>query len=124
MTELGEYTSDNLIAGDMSLVTQQETVVSGQNVVRGTVMGQITASGKISIVNSANSDGTENPYCVMAEDVDASLADDVGITYQTGQFNENALVFGGADTIATHRAAMRQLNMHGMPSMDVAGTLS
>jgi len=123
MTELGERAHDNLLA-EGPYVTQAETVVSGQNVVRGTVMGVITSSGKLSICDSNNSDGTENPWSVMAEDVDASGGDAVGITYQTGAFNQEALTFGSIDTIETHRAAMRQLNMHGVGSESVLGTIT
>jgi len=111
----------NLLAGDSNIVTQPETILTGQDVVEGTVMGKITASGKLVIVNSANSDGSENPYAIMAQDTDASAADVVAITYHAGQFNENELVFGGTDTIVTHRTAMRLLAMHAKPSVLTTG---
>ena len=56
MTELGERTYDNLLA-EGPYVTQPEIILSGQNVVRGSVMGRVTASGKLKIVDSGNSDG-------------------------------------------------------------------
>lgn len=124
MTELGEFTHDNLIAGDFPLVTQDETVLSGESVVRGELMGKITASAKLKPCDSTASDGSEAPYAIMAEDVDASAADAAGITYHSGQFNQDAVTFGGTDTAATHRAAMRALGLHLMPSENVTGTIS
>ena len=123
MTELGERTYDNLLA-EGPYVTQPEIILSGQNVVRGSVMGRVTASGKLKIVDSGNSDGSESPWSVMAEDVDASAADVEGITYHTGSFNKEALAFGSIDTFSTHMVAMRQLNMHGVGSASVLGTIS
>lgn len=123
MTELGERVHDKLIAGDYPLITQEETIVSGQNVVRGTLMGKITASSKLSICDSGNTDGTENPYSIMSEDVDASAADKKGITYHTGDFNERGITFGGTDTPDTHRTAMRALQMHMHRSVSVDGAI-
>lgn len=68
-------------------------------------------SGKFKVVNSANVDGSENPYAVLAEDVDATSADKVVTGYLSGDFNEAKLVFGGSDTIATHEDKLRALGI-------------
>lgn len=57
----------------------------------------------------------------MAEDTDASAGDLEAITYHTGIFNKNALIFGGSDTFDTHKVALRELNIHGKGSIDTNG---
>jgi hypothetical protein len=108
-----EFTYDNLIAGDFPRETVEVTLLSGANLVRGTVLGRITASGKVVAVDTGgDDDGRRSPYAVLAEDVDASAGDKVGPAYLSGDFNEDELVFGGSDTKETHRAAMRDLNLY------------
>ncbi len=107
------YTPDNLIAGDYPLVTGEVTIASGQNLQRGAVLGRITTSGECVLVDSAATDGSENPVGVLAEDCDASAAAKSHVPYYlAGEFNESALIFGGSDTAATHRDALRALNIY------------
>jgi hypothetical protein len=71
-----------------------------------------TGTGKAKIVNSANVDGSARPEGVLLEDCDAS-AGDLGSGYAvTGEYNEDALIFGGSDTKETHRAALRDMGIH------------
>lgn len=53
------------------------TLVSGQNLAAGTVLGKITASGKFAIYDNAASDGTQAAAGVLCADTDASAADTV-----------------------------------------------
>jgi hypothetical protein len=111
MTET--YTPDKLLAGDYPAVTDIVTILEGENLVRGACLGKITASGKHVIVNSAGADdGRRAPVAILAEDCDASEGDAQALVYLSGAFNESAVVFGGADTVATHRAALRDLNIY------------
>lgn len=105
------YTPDKLIAGDYPIVTDIVTIDTGV-LVRGTCLGKITATGKYVIVNDANADGSQAPVCILAEDVDATSADVNALVYLSGAFNESAVIFGGDDTAATHRAALRDLNIY------------
>ena len=104
---------DNLFAGQVQkAVGGTETIVGdGSTLKRGTVLGLITASGKLCKVNSANSDGSQTPYAVLAEDVAATAGGVFGAVYYSGEFDVNSLVFGGTDTYATHRVAARKLAM-------------
>ena len=104
---------DNLFAGQVqSAVGGTETITgAGVTLKRGTVLGMITASSKLCIVNSANADGSQTPYAVLAEDVVTSAGGVYGAVYYTGEFDVNSLVFGGTDTYATHRVAARKLGM-------------
>lgn len=110
--EIGSHTFDNLISGCVE-VTDPATLVSGAgNLKRGSVLGKITASGKLTLVNSAGTDdGRRTPYAVLLEDTDATSADKAAPVALAGVFNGAALIFGGSDTLATHRAALRDVGI-------------
>lgn len=113
---LGNFTPDNLFAGGIQpVVTGIETVLTGQGTLaRGTVLGKVVASSKCVIVNSATQGATPGSgivYAVLAETVDTAAGDVVAPVYYTGEFNENALVFGGSDTANTHRTAARNVGI-------------
>jgi hypothetical protein len=55
------------------------TVISGQNLATGTVIGIITASGKVTQLAPAANDGSQNAAGVLLLDVDASAADKGGV---------------------------------------------
>ena len=56
----GTYTPDGLIAGNSELlVSRKVTVISGQNLARGAVLGKITASGKYVAYSNGAADGSE-----------------------------------------------------------------
>src|SRR5690606_7977888 len=104
------FTPDNHFAGTQvqPVVADEVVIASGSGVVvRGTVLGIVTATGKYKPVDSSKSDGTENPVAVLAETVDATSADAVAPGYFTGEYNSRALVFGGTDTAADHIDAAR-----------------
>jgi hypothetical protein len=111
-TVTGTQTPDNLVLGGYPLVTYDETIISGQDVVRGTVMGRITASGKLTACDHTASDGSQTPYAVMAEDCDASTADTNCGAYVAGYFVEGSLTFGGTSDIDDLKVAMRGANLY------------
>lgn len=76
-------------------------------------------NGEYSICNSTAVDGTQHPVCVAAEGMDASLAARNVSVYITGVFIDTSLVFGGSDTIAVHKDALRALNIYVQPIMPV-----
>jgi hypothetical protein len=103
---------DNLFAGSFPVETETAVLLSGQNVTRGTVLGKVTASGKLVIVNSAGTDdGRRAPYAIAAESVDATSGDKNILVYLSGTFNQSSMTFGGSDTIATHKDALRNLSI-------------
>lgn len=107
------FTPDKLLASDYPAVTDVVTILSGEVLARGTVLGKITAGGKHVIVNSAGTDdGRRAPVAILAEDCDATGGDKQAIVFLSGAFNEGACVFGGTDTADTHRAALRDLNIY------------
>lgn len=80
------------------------TVVSGQGkLTRGTALA-IDANGKMAILGTAST--TAN--CVLAEDVDATSADALGVAYRAGHFNTNALIVKSGYTLtAADKEAFR-----------------
>lgn len=112
MPTLDTFERDNLFAGGVQpVVTDGITIKLGENLTRGTVLGVVTASGEAVAVDSAATDGSEVPYAILQEDVDASSAAAPGSIYLTGEFNESALTFGGTDTADTHRKKLREIGI-------------
>lgn len=112
----------NLRAGDFPVVTESMVILTGEVITEGTVLGKITASGKGVIVNSAGTDdGRRTAYAVLLQDVDATSADVTAPVALCGEFNENKLIFGGTDTVETHRATLRGLSIYPKKYVDVDG---
>ncbi|MCY9511874.1 head decoration protein [Paenibacillus larvae] len=110
MTEKYEMQYDNLIAGGVSpVVSKGETVKAGGAYLRGTVLGRIAEDGKLVPVDSSKTDGSEKPFAVLAETVDATKEDKAVAVYFTGEFNKDALIFGGSDTLDQHEVALREI---------------
>jgi hypothetical protein len=106
------YTPDQLVAGDYPLVTRTVTVLSGQNIQRGALLGRITASGKYILSLAAAGDGSQTPVAIAADNVNASAGDALTGVYETGEFNEAAVIFGTGHTAASTRAALTARGIH------------
>jgi hypothetical protein len=112
---------DNLIAGMVQPVVTQSVIVeqaAGAVYTRGTVLARtgFATDGTwiCKIVNSgATPEAEKVPVAVLADvEVDASTAQRRATAYTSGEFNRKALKFGGADTIATHEAAMNNAKLY------------
>ena len=99
-------TDPQIIAGG-TYTTRVVTIVSGQDLEVGAVLGKITASGKYTLSLSASSDGSQTPDLVLAQDCDASGGDKQALCYETGQIVASALTLGASHTIASIREGMR-----------------
>lgn len=100
------YNPDRLHAGDHPIRTLDVTIVSGQNLKRGAVLGVITASGKYTLSASAAVDGSEDPVAILAEDCDASGGDKTAVVYVAGDFNADRLTLGDGHTVDSVRSAL------------------
>jgi len=106
------FSPDNVIAGDFPLVTDQVTLLSGENLSRGSVLGKVTASGKYKLCDVLASDGSEAPKVVLVNDTDASGGDAANTpVYLTGEFNQNAIGLGGTTSAAAVKDALRDLSI-------------
>lgn len=106
------YIPDQLIAGDHKLVTNSVTILAGQVLQRGAVLGQITASGKYILALSAAADGSQNPVAIAADYIDATAGDVNGGIYLAGEFNSAAITLGAGITLAAATAALRPLAIY------------
>ena len=107
-----EKTYDDLFASEFRRGTDQVTILTGQGtLVKGSVLGKITATGKYKLVDDAAVDGSEDPKNVLSVETDTSGGDVINTVYTTGDFNENKLVFGGDDTADDHREAMHDRSL-------------
>ncbi|MCP4936102.1 MAG: head decoration protein [bacterium] len=95
----------DLLVNDYPVQTQPATIASGQTLIRGAVMGRVTADDKYKLAAAAAGDGSENPQSVLAVDVDASGGDVEASVYVSGGFDAAKLNFGvGIDAAATEKA--------------------
>lgn len=98
------------------------TLLGGQQLIQGSVLGRITASGLLVLSDPAAGDGSEVPMAILCEDVSTYAAD--GVTpYDTpvsvavhGAFNPTALTFGPTvllpARIATVCEQLRAVGIH------------
>lgn len=106
---------DELLGGpELPVLTKNVTIVSGAGkLVRGTVLGRITASGKYQTVQlSTSTDGSQIADCVLTGAVDASSADVVATVYVSGRFNREKLTVLATDTVAKHEDELRDKNIY------------
>lgn len=73
-----------------------KTLLSGENVVAGEVLGIDTASDKIAAYDDGAADGTEIARAIAAEDVDAGAGDKPIVLFVLGAFIKDNLT--GLDT--------------------------
>lgn len=106
------YTPDKLLAGSMPLASKKVTILSGQTVARGAVLGKITTGGKYILSLSAAADGSQTPDAILSHDADASGGDVEAIVYTRGDFNQNALTIGTAHTADSIREGLRAKGIH------------
>ena len=86
------------------------TLISGQDLEAGSVLGKITASGKYTILAPAAGDGSEVADSILWDTVDASLGDKtVVVIFRHAEVTQEALNYGAADAgeIVTARAELK-----------------
>ncbi|CAM3300048.1 MULTISPECIES: head decoration protein [Paenibacillus] len=112
---------DNLIAGMVQPIVTQSIIIepaTGAVYERGTVMARtgFAADGTwiCTIVDSQAAGAAQKvPVAVLADElVDATTAQQRATVYTQGEFNRDALIFGGNDTIATHEAALNDAKIY------------
>lgn len=109
------YGTDQLIVGLTQLVSETLTLISGQNLLRGSVVGRITASGKVTLSLNASSDGSQVPYGILADDFNASTGDMLCGVFVKGEFNQTRVIFGTGQTLANTHDALRDAGIYLKP---------
>ena len=79
MTTLTEvrHAGEWLVSEAQGRRSREKVIIDTGNLVAGTVLGKITATGKYVILNTAGADGSQTAVGVLWEAVDATTADKV-----------------------------------------------
>lgn len=110
---LGEFTPDNLFAGsEVPFLVKGLTIGSGKKLKRGTVIAIKTDDNLADIVDSSKSDGLQNPYGILTDDIDTTELDpseteNISV-YISGYFNSSALTVLETDDIADFELELRR----------------
>ncbi len=105
-------TIELLASNSALLFAWKGTLLSGQNLKRGALMGRITASGKYTLSASAAADGSQVPAGVLVHDSDATGGDIETLVYVRGDFNLAAMTFGAGHTSLSVRDACRDAGIY------------
>lgn len=105
-TPLDTYTPTQLVVGSSDIITMPYTVTqTGTAMVVGTVLGQITASGKLVMHETSASDGSQTAVAILAVPLTAATGDVTAPVYVAGEFNYAALTYdSGVTTTAAKQA--------------------
>jgi len=86
--------NDDLISGNKpEIATNVGTLIIGQNLVRGTVVGRITATGLLTESDSGAADGSQLPLGILVHDIDASAAGKQCQFYVSGSFRKSVITW-------------------------------
>lgn len=88
------------------------TVLSGQNLVAGAVVGRVTASGKIvAYDNAGTDDGRRAVFGILVDNVNASGGDAIGLVLRRGpaMVNRNDLVWAAGVDANEQAAAITEM---------------
>ncbi len=105
-----KYEEENLYSRD------QVTVVSGQNLKLGTVIGRVSATQKVKALDPSATDGSEVAAGVVLQSIDASAAEKTNglIVSRQAIVADHALVWPVAITTEEKTAAIAQLEAIGV----------
>lgn len=101
------YDPNTIFAGNFPREGEKVTLLSGNDLAAGALLGRITASGKWTLAASAASDGSAVPRAVLAEACDASGGDAEALVYFSGTFDATRVSVGAGYTAATAEGALR-----------------
>ena len=91
------------------------TVLSGENLALGAVLGIVTASGKYAEFDADAADGLENAAGILVAAVDASAADKEGVAIvRDAMIVSEQLVWEGTVTAGEKTAALAELKALGI----------
>lgn len=93
-----------------SISREEVTIVSGQNLAAGTVVGKITASGKYTAYDDDNADGSETAAGILYAAVDASGGDKKGVIIaRHAEVADSLLVWAGTNDAGDKTAGKADL---------------
>lgn len=99
----------------IDIVTAPHTLLAGQVFAKFSVLGKVTASGKLKLCASAAGDGSEVPYAILQEDINTTSPVNADLVYNVVvqcKINPEVLVLGVGHTIASVTDALRARGIH------------
>ncbi|MEM4239154.1 MAG: head decoration protein [Nitrososphaerota archaeon] len=116
----GRYVGDWLKFEEDNFYSRETvTVASGSNLDTGTVVGKVTATGKVKQINFSATDGSENAYGILYSKVDASTGDAKGVCIvRHAIVVADELIWPDGATSDQKQTALSQLAEKGIISRD------
>jgi len=112
MAQQVEFVPDQLIAGNLKLVTRDVTIGENQTLPRGAVVGQVTASGQFILSVATATDGSQNPLGIIVDTVTTGAsATGAGSIYEMGEFNSNYLTYDPSWNVTSLTNAFRNVSI-------------
>ena len=101
------FVPDQLIAGNLQQVTDTVKIGGATLLMRGAVLGQVTASEEYVLSVKTATDGSEIPCAILVDVADPSGGSVEGGVYEMGIFNQNRIIFDNSWTLAELKMALR-----------------
>lgn len=111
------FTPDDLIVNSDDVIMRKITVLAGQNLVRGAVLGKVSASGKYVLSAAAAGDGSQAPDCILVDATDATGGDKEAIGIFKASVLESKLTLGAGHTLDSIREGLRVKSIHLLKSI-------
>ncbi len=107
----GRYAGEFIVSeGNGTISRESITVLSGETLEAGAVLGKVTASGKYKALDPAASDGSQVAVGILYDAVDASAADAECVAImRLAEVNAAELVWPDGITPAEQTTALAQL---------------
>lgn len=109
MPQLDVISYDNLIAGDVDIVTEPVVIDVSQTILRGDILKKVTGKFQKATAAIVSADvvvvATEN----ITTDASTTVA---SIGYKSGQFNSNAMRFGGTSTFDDNHDVLAEKSIY------------
>lgn len=107
------FVPDQLVSGNLKIVTQPITIGASQTLIRGAALGKVTATGEYILSVATATDGSQTPCAILIDDVTtAAGATATGDAYVMGEFNTNYMTYDASWTVATLTEAMRPFGIY------------
>ena len=107
----GRYAGEFIVSeGNGKISRETITVLSGQSLQAGAVLGKVTASGKYKALDPAAADGSQIAAGILYDAVDAAAADAEGVAVvRLAEVNAAELVWPAGITAGQKTTALGQL---------------
>ncbi|OTA14213.1 hypothetical protein Xvie_03900 [Xenorhabdus vietnamensis] len=105
------FVPDQLIAGQLQLVTDTVTIAKSGILKHGTVLGQITATREYVLSKKSATDGSQTPCAILVDDVNATENSVSGGVYLMGEFNQHRIIRDESWSLPELTDALRKFSL-------------